>query len=400
MALTSDEVVYIVGSQERVPFLRGMLTYHLLQKGMTFEQAYEIADRVRGNLQGQKTVGEDALVELIRSVVRDRYGDQFSGDYVFWSAPPLSIVVEGRQSSSPFSKGILSQSLQAAGLDPVIAYGVARDIEARLKEGKRSSISRGELRDLTLRTLIESHGNEYAEKYLIWRRFQRLDRPLIILIGGGTGAGKTSVGIAIAHSLGMTRVLSTDAIRQVMRLILTKELIPSIHCSSYDAWKSLTTPLSENVDPVIEAFREQAIRVCVGARAVIERAVEENVNMIIDGVHLVPGFVDLSPFRRKAYIVKFVVSTLDPETYKERFAAREHGASDRPTHKYLANLDSILSIQNYILQMAGRDNVPVVENINFDETVRTGIDLILRFLQRQKEFKRGTTVEEALSARE
>lgn len=398
MALMSNDNIYILGDHERIPFLRGMLTYHLLQKGMTFEEAYEIADTVRGMIQGREMIDEHELVSLIRRVVRERYGDRYSGDYIFWSAPPSSITVEGRQSSSPFSKGILSQSLQAAGLDPNIAYGVARDIETKLKEGKRTSITRDELRDLTLRTLVENHGNEYAERYLVWRRFQRLEKPLIILIGGATGVGKTSIGIAIAHSLGISRVISTDAIRQVMRLILTPELIPSIHHSSYDAWRSLTAPLPENVDPVIEAFREQAIRVCVGARAVIERALEENVNMILDGVHLVPGFIDLTPYRKKAYIVTFIVTTLDAERYKDRFAAREQEAADRPMHKYLTNLDAIIKIQNYIIKMADLNRVPMIDNVNFDETVRMIIALILRFLQRQKEFKRETDIEKVLSA--
>jgi hypothetical protein len=40
----------------------------------------------------------------------------------------------------------------------------------------------------------------------------------------------------------------------------------------------------------------------------------------------------------------------------------------------------------------------MIDNVNFDETVRMIITLILRFLQRQKEFKRETDVEKVLSA--
>jgi 2-phosphoglycerate kinase len=393
-----NDDIYIVSGRERIPFLRGMLTYHLLQKGMSFEEAYEIADTVRNMIHGQETIDESVLVSLIRRVVKERYGDRYGGDYIFWTASPSSIVVEGRQSSSPFSKGILSQSLQAAGLDPNIAYGVARDIETKLKEGKQTSITRNELRDLTLRTLVENHGNEYGERYLVWRRFQRLEKPLIILIGGTTGVGKTSIGIALAHSLGISRLISTDAIRQVMRLILAPELIPSIHYSSYEAWRGLTIPLPEDADPIIEAFREQAIRVCVGARAMIERALEENVNMILDGVHLVPGFIDLTPYRKKAHIVTSIVTTLDVERYKDRFASRALASANRPMHKYMKNLDAIITIQKYIIRMAELNRVPMIHNINFDEAVRAAIDLIIRFLQRQKEFKRETDVERVLSA--
>ena len=59
-------------------------------------------------------------------------------------------------------------------------------------------------------TLRKRIGPRIAERYLVWRRYQEPDRPVILLLGGATGAGKTSLGLEVAHRLGIQRVLSSD----------------------------------------------------------------------------------------------------------------------------------------------------------------------------------------------
>ena len=87
--------------------------------------------------------------------------------------------------------------------------------------------------------------------------------------------GKTSVGVALANQLKISRVASTDAIRQIMRLMIAPELMPALHASSFSAWQHTGAELAGEYPPVVQAFREQAVRVGVGVRAMIERAVEE-----------------------------------------------------------------------------------------------------------------------------
>ena len=88
-----------------------------------------------------------------------------------------------------------------------------------------------------------------------------------MLLGGAAGVGKTSLALEVAHRLGIGRVCSTDSVRQIMRIMLSRELVPAIHGSSYDAWR-LLPPDSLGDDPVIEGFRAQAATVSVGVRAI------------------------------------------------------------------------------------------------------------------------------------
>ena len=71
-----------------------------------------------------------------------------------------------------------------------------------------------------------------------YRELQELDLPIVVLVGGGTGTGKSRVATEIAYRLGITRVTSTDFIRQTMRAFFSEEFMPSIHYSSFEAGPS------------------------------------------------------------------------------------------------------------------------------------------------------------------
>jgi len=163
-------------------------------------------------------------------------------------------------------------------------------------------------------------------------------------------------------------VLSTDSVRQIMRIMLSPDLAPAIHGSSYDAHKLLPADVLGD-DPVIEGFLAQASTVSVGVRASLDRAVAENASLVFDGVSLVPGVIDLESYGELAHVIFLVVATLDAETYADRFASREAGQTQRAAHRYLENLDGILKIQDYLLDAAERHGVPIVDNDSFERAV-------------------------------
>ena len=183
--------------------------------------------------------------------------------------------------------------------------------------------------------------------------------------------GKTSVGVALANQLKISRVASTDAIRQIMRLMIAPELMPALHASSFSAWQHTGAELAGAHPPVVQAFREQAVRVGVGVRAMIERAIEEHVNLIIDGVHLLPDLIDLSTYKDQATFIWMTLYLDDKKQYAERFEFRSEEATQRTSHHYVENLDAILEIQQHILEVGEAHRIITVENVNFDETVQS-----------------------------
>src|SRR5204862_5990908 len=199
---------------------------------------------------------------------------------------------------------------------------------------------------------------------------RRLDLPLILLVGGATGTGKSTVATEVAYRLGITRVTSTDFIRQTMRAFFSEEFMPSIHHSSFEA-----LPRAESADPVLDGFFEQTRNVLVGVRAALERALQEGWSIVLEGVHLVPG---LLPPIEGALVVHCVLEIEEPQAHAAHFWVRD-ATSDglRPVQRYLDALDDIRVVQTAIVERAKRAGVPVVENSNIERTIATVMELVL-----------------------
>jgi 2-phosphoglycerate kinase len=371
------ERIFIEHDSVRRPFMRGILVHSLMARGLAFEDAYPAANAVRDRLRGRGSVTVEDLGQAVQDVLRER---SLSEDSVA-STNRSGIRVTMPTGEAPFSKGFLSQSLLAAAIEPNDAFDVAREIEDELHLRHARSIDRRELRRLAFRTLERRFGRRTAERYLIWRRYQEPDRPVILLLGGATGSGKTSLSLEVAHRLGVHRVMSTDAIRQIMRIMLSEDLVPAIHASSYDAHEVLVPE-----EDVIAGFLAQARIVSVGVRAMLDRAVAENASQILDGVSIVPGLIDLEPYTESAHVIFLVVATLDERAFRARFEQRARTATHRPEHRYLEHFDAILRIQDHFLELADRHDIPIVDNESVDVSVLSIIKHVTETLRKVGRF--------------
>lgn len=287
------------------------------------------------------------------------------------------IVITGKEYELPYSKGLMASRIMATGLAPARAFHVAEVIEDRLHHEQCRSITAEDLDRLTLEVLDAEVGERYAKSFAKWQMAHDLDVPLVILVGGATGVGKSTIATMLANRLGITRVIPTDAIREVMRSMITETLMPALHTSSFDAAEVVTTPLPRSADPVIMGFREQVSAVAVGVQALIRRAVEEGSPMIVEGAHLVPGFIDTSAFARNAVVVPIVVSVDDEELHRSHFAARGQDVAARQSERYLDFFENIRKIQKYVKSLALQHGVPIVPSYNLDATLSQVIDLVV-----------------------
>jgi 2-phosphoglycerate kinase len=278
----------------------------------------------------------------------------------------------------PFSKGLMARALVVTGLDPERAYLIARRADRDLAERGAVSLDLERLGDLA----AELIGEEEAERTV--RRLRRLDalarleEPLLLLIGGATGTGKSTIATEAAHRLGITRVTSTDFIRQTMRTFFSKEFMPSVHYSSFDARLALTrAEEEESGDAAILGFLDQTRNVLVGVEAALERAATERWSTVLEGVHLVPGMfgTDYS----HAFVVQCVVAIEDESLHRSHFWVRDYATEGlRPLEKYLDALPQIREVQDYLVERARRYDVPVIYNDSLDRAIGDVLDLVLR----------------------
>ena len=137
------------------------------------------------------------------------------------------IVISDQEPGLPFSKGLLASQVMVTGLSPYRSYQVAEAVEERLREHGLEAVTTEELARVAIEVVTELAGESYAANLARWRRVERLDVPLVILMGGATGVGKSTIATQLAARLGIVRVVATDAIREVMRSMLSAELMPT-----------------------------------------------------------------------------------------------------------------------------------------------------------------------------
>ena len=154
-------------------------------------------------------------------------------------AAPLPL---GGEDGLPYSKGLMARALIAAGVSAVRAYELASRIDRELAETGRDSIELERCREVAQEVLGDDEGGAAIDRLLRFRDLQELDLPIILLVGGATGTGKSTVATEAAHRLGITRVTSTDFVRQTMRAFFSMDFMPSIHYSSFEADQALRVP--------------------------------------------------------------------------------------------------------------------------------------------------------------
>jgi len=272
---------------------------------------------------------------------------------------PETIVVH-KGHGLPYSKGLMAQSLQASGLTPERSFELAREIERRLALRGDREVGVDGLDRVCLEVLRGEEGESAVRRYKGWRRLDRLERPLVVLIGGTTGVGKSTLATMLAARLGITRVIATDVIRQVLRAFFTHGAMPSVHSSAFEAGG-------------LEGYEDQAERVATGIAAIVERAANEGKPVVVEGVHVLPGALDPG-LRERCVLAEAILVVRDEQLHRGHFS---HRPGNRPAERYLAAFEEIRELQDHLAERARVASVEVIDNENIDAALVQLMELVL-----------------------
>lgn len=175
-----------------------------------------------------------------------------------------------------------------------------------------------------------------------------MERPLVVVLGGAPGAGKSTIATRLAPRLGVTRVIATDVIRQVLRAFFGQEAMPSVHRSAFE------------VD--LAGFADQARQVARGVGAIVDRAAAERTPLIVEGVHAVPGLLEPS-LRERCVMVEALLVVRDEALHRSHFTLR---GAHRPADRYLARFEAIRALQDELCARARAAGVPIIDNEGVD----------------------------------
>ena len=277
----------------------------------------------------------------------------------------------------PYSKGLMARALIATGVPADRAYQLARALEVDLAGTGERTVGFERFAEVAREVLGEEAGEHAAQSLRRLDDLNALDMPLIVLIGGTTGTGKSTIASEVAHRLGITRVTSSDFIRETMRAFFSYEEMPAIHSSSFEAGAAV----EGDDDPLIAGFVEQSRHVCVGVDAAMRRSLTEGWSMVLEGVHLVPGMVPAS--LDGALILHVIIEIANEDAHRMHFHVRDTATGGvRAMDKYLGRIDDIRRIQSFLVERAQREGVEVVENANVERAIDAVIALAMGLADR------------------
>ncbi|MBP8289805.1 MAG: hypothetical protein KAX51_08395, partial [Chromatiaceae bacterium] len=131
-------------------------------------------------------------------------------------------------------------------------------------------------------------------------------------------------------------------------------------------------------DPVIAGFLAQFGTVRVALEATIVRAVKERTDLIVDGVHVMPTYLDLAELRTKSVLVPLVLAVTTRKRLDEQFKRRSREAPDRDSDRHREMLSEIWTLQTFMVDQAQKADIPVLVNWDMNETVGQVMDEVMR----------------------
>ena len=155
-----------------------------------------------------------------------------------------------------FSRGLIANNLIKIGISFLEAHKIAEDIRNRLLSDNIYEIKKREMDDYIYQYLIDINNQAAAKNFVLFNKLIELEEPIIILIVGTTGIGKSTIALSLAHRLSIHSLIGTDSIRELMRKVLSNDLIPELHQSSYEAGIFSKYNLSSKYNPIIVGYSE------------------------------------------------------------------------------------------------------------------------------------------------
>ncbi|SEI61940.1 2-phosphoglycerate kinase [Deinococcus reticulitermitis] len=379
--------ILVIAKKGELPFSRGVLARTLEDAGLSGREAYATASAVDVELRrrGLRRVGVREIDELTENVLAEQYGEHLRLTYRYLqrNRGKLGVVGEDGSPPLPFSKGLLVQSLLAAGVTPDVARKVARVTQRDLRGSDDRVVRRRQIREKVEGLLRDEVGPDVSARYRLLRVIRMPPRPLIVLLGGVSGTGKSFLAAEIAYRLGIARVVSTDSIREVMRAMVSPALLPTLHASTFNAWEALVPPGETRAEhptreELLAGFRDQVGQVNVGLGAVVTRSIEEGTSLVLEGVHLVPGYLRADAFAG-ALVVPMLVSLPDEAEHRRHFQSRDQEtAASRPLHRYMRYFDEIRVMQEELEKLAAQHDVPLLDGLTLDESADQAVEVVLR----------------------
>ncbi|MBN1636236.1 MAG: hypothetical protein JW920_06960, partial [Deltaproteobacteria bacterium] len=226
-------------------------------------------------------------------------------------------------------------------------------------------------------------------------RLKGLDKPLIVLVSGASGVGKSTISKALKMNFNIPTSFSTDLLREEIRKLVPRKIWPQVHTSSFKMEGDIGQRFFREIDQVkgrpeesilIDEWRKQVLEhyyahslvIFEGVRAAINRQIERNQSVIIEGIPLIPGSLP-ARYYKEANIIHLVITIQNEQQHLSRWDKR---ALEQPkrykegSKRYKESFVPIRFISTRLEEVAQETRVKVINNISLDESVAEAIEYV------------------------
>ncbi len=267
-----------------------------------------------------------------------------------------------------FSRGILAKKLRLLGISFSTGYEISIQVYNEISKLKVTTVEKEKLDNIVFDILKSSYNKDCADKYMLVEKWKASKMPLWILISGAIGVGKSTLSQKIAGDLSIQHVIGSDVVRDILRKILSVDVMPELHSPSYSAYETLRPIYSSRFEEVILGFENHSKYVNLGVEAVLSRAATESVSIIIEGVHLLPALFNEN-ILSQPNVLYMTISIPDPLLHKENLSSQYTKEKD----DLIIHFNDIRKIHDHIVNETRIRKLPVVEtsrDLNPLDTVR------------------------------
>ena len=176
--------------------------------------------------------------------------------------------------------------------------------------------------------------------------------PRLLIIAGATGTGKSTVAMKIGAKSNFARLISTDAIREILRSTDDTQTDSALHRSSFS--------VGESNDAIID-WVDTCKAGEKGIEATINRAMREGIDLLLEGVHIIPSDRLIRSWIDSGGIaVGVIMAVSDEDKHKSMLKTRD-AHSFRRHDRYIANFERIRRIQDGLIERSKIASWPVVD---------------------------------------
>jgi hypothetical protein len=165
-----------------------------------------------------------------------------------------------------------------------------KEIQKHLSENKKGNIVTvtREVFDELVSIILKSFNYVKAdaeepkiEDFKVACDFHEKNIPIIVLLGGTSGCGKSSISSILGTKLGITKILSTDSIRHMLRSFIKEEENPVVFASTYYAYEKLKSDKTGS-ELVLEGYIKQCEAIFEYIEKYIQSSLEKKDSLIIE----------------------------------------------------------------------------------------------------------------------